>query len=188
MIELKYRTFWRRFCAAWIDALILSPLIFLNDLIWGYHSHLSTFLLLLWYAIYCVVFPAYDIILHGKYGQTVGKMVMKVKVLDITESPLSMFKAFKREIIPLCFILVGFILDAPKVLSGVSIMNPNNFQYDVAFYFTMASTFGWFIVEMITMLFSRKRRALHDFIAGSVVIKLAQPLARADHSPLGCSG
>ena len=30
---------------------------------------------------------------------------------------------------------------------------------------------GWFLLEIVTMTFNSKRRALHDFIAGSVVVK-----------------
>ena len=28
---------------------------------------------------------------------------------------------------------------------------------------------AWFLLELVTMLFNPKRRAVHDFIAGSVV-------------------
>jgi len=30
----------------------------------------------------------------------------------------------------------------------------------------------WFLLECVTMLFSAKRRAIHDFIAGSVVVRI----------------
>jgi uncharacterized RDD family membrane protein YckC len=34
--------------------------------------------------------------------------------------------------------------------------------------------FAWFVLELLTMLTNNKRRALHDFIAGSVVVRLAR--------------
>ena len=30
---------------------------------------------------------------------------------------------------------------------------------------------GWFLLEVITIMLNSKRRALHDFIAGSVVVR-----------------
>jgi len=32
------------------------------------------------------------------------------------------------------------------------------------------STLGWTLAEIISMLFNKKRRAIHDFLANSVVI------------------
>jgi uncharacterized RDD family membrane protein YckC len=46
--------------------------------------------------------------MHGIFGQTFGKMLFKVKVVDISESPLTLKKAFWRELLSLMFI--GFIL------------------------------------------------------------------------------
>ena len=144
-------------------------------------------MMLLWYVIYSLAFSTYDIVMHSKYGQTLGKMAMKVKVLDITESPLSILQAFRREFPPLCFIAIDFILEIPKVLSGVNIMDPNLIQFDTAFYLTTLSSLGWFMVEMITMLFSNKRRAIHDFIAGSVVVRLSKQCAALDRHETGCA-
>ena len=36
----------------------------------------------------------------------------------------------------------------------------------------IASTL-WYVAELVTMLFNRKRRAVHDFIAGTVVVRTA---------------
>jgi len=36
----------------------------------------------------------------GKLGQTLGKMGTPVKVLDISETPLTMWQAIKRDIFP----------------------------------------------------------------------------------------
>ncbi len=33
----------------------------------------------------------------------------------------------------------------------------------------------WYLLEIITMLFHKKRRALHDFIAKTIVIRLPKP-------------
>jgi uncharacterized RDD family membrane protein YckC len=37
--------------------------------------------------------------------------------------------------------------------------------------FTLIVALVWILLELITMLANKKRRAIHDFIAGSVVIR-----------------
>jgi uncharacterized RDD family membrane protein YckC len=37
-------------------------------------------------------------------------------------------------------------------------------------YLILFSTSGWLLAELITMLFNKKRRAIHDFLGNSVVI------------------
>ena len=176
MIEEKYKTFWRRFWAGWVDTVVLLPLYFLDMFIWNNHQNISVFILLLWYGIYSLSYTVYSIIMHGKLGQTLGKMAMRVKVLDISETPLSMSQAIKRDIVPLGLTIVGIVLEAQTILSGVNIYDPKLSKYDASFYLTMLSTSGWFTAEVITMLCSNKRRALHDYIADSVVVKLPRKL------------
>jgi hypothetical protein len=61
-------------------------------------------------------------------------------------------------------------MTASAVLAGVNIMNPTSVKFDASFYMITLTSAVWFALEIITMLFSKKRRALQDFIAGSVVI------------------
>ena len=41
--------------------------------------------LALWHIVNSVIWYAYSVVLHGKYGQTLGKMAMHVKVMDVAE-------------------------------------------------------------------------------------------------------
>ena len=55
-------------------------------------------------------FGLYNIYLLGKTGQTIGKRMMKVKVLDQTGQPIGFWKAFARELVKnvignVCFLL-----------------------------------------------------------------------------------
>jgi uncharacterized RDD family membrane protein YckC len=172
MIEKKYQTFWRRFWAGWVDSLVLLPLYFLDMFIWKNHQHLPVYILLFWYASYSLSYTLYSILMHGNFGQTLGKMATRVKVVDISEEALSMSQAIKRDIVPLVLTIVGIALEAQRILSGVNIYDPKLFEFDASFYLTMLSTLGWFAAEVLTMLFNNKRRALHDYVAGSVVITL----------------
>jgi uncharacterized RDD family membrane protein YckC len=172
MIEKKYQTFWRRFWAGWVDSLVLLPLYFLDMFIWENHEYFSVVLLLFWYTAYSLSYMVYSILMHGKLGQTLGKMATRVKVVNISENKLSMSQAIKRDAVPLSLTIIAIALEAQKILSGANIYDPKSFEFDASFYLTMLSSLGWFAAEVITMLFNNKRRALHDYIAGSVVICL----------------
>ena len=165
--------------------LVFLPLYVLDKLIWKNHTVLPTLTLLGWYTVNSLSFQIYSIVMHGKFGQTLGKMATHVKVLDISENPLTVPQAIKRDIIPLFFSIVGIILVAPTILSGANIMDPASIKFDASFYIITFTSAAWFIVEIITMLFSKKRRALHDFIAGSVVIRLPQQTAPPDRQKTG---
>ena len=112
---------------------------------------------------------AYSVLLHGFYGQTVGKRLLHVRVLDVRETPLSMRQAFLRDSPLIAMTLVQIAWEIHAVSSGGNPLGPDPEQGPPAI-FTYAGT-AWFAAEIITMLFNAKRRAIHDWIAGSVVVR-----------------
>jgi uncharacterized RDD family membrane protein YckC len=167
MIERKYSTFWLRFAAGLLDGIILMPV----SLIFGFALMHSSWLPIR--IVSCVVnesFPVvYSIWMHGKYGQTLGKMSCGVIVLDISERPLTMKQAVLRDIFGVAFLLIGWVFDIHNLIYGPALSQSGPFA--VIAMVVGYSALGLFGVEVITMLTNRKRRALHDFIAGSVVIQ-----------------
>jgi uncharacterized RDD family membrane protein YckC len=67
----------------------------------------------------------------------------------------------------------------PRIFQGVDVTADVNLtRTDYIFAFFSMALFG---VELITMFTNAKRRSLHDFIAGSVVIrKTAKPIQAPD--------
>jgi uncharacterized RDD family membrane protein YckC len=181
MIEIKYDTFWPRFWAGWIDSLVFLPLIVIDHFIWEGHAQLPIVVVASWYVLYFSSYYIYSILMHGKYGQTLGKMAMRVKVLDLSEKKLTMPQAIKRDIVPLFLVIISIVMNMPKILSGVNIYDPT-VDFDLSFYITTYAEMTWFLAEIITMLFNDKRRALHDLIAGSVVVKWPQRSIAPDAS------
>ena len=83
-------------------------------------------------------------------------------------------QALARDAVPLVLIFCALVMDLPLVVSG---WNPYEAAQvadlaDPQFWLLWAS-FGWTALELVSMLTNRKRRALHDFIAGSVVVREA---------------
>jgi len=176
MIEPKYRTFWRRFWAGWIDALVFMPLAFIDPL--KYSESLPTFILVIWFLFHETAWYLYSVLMHGKFGQTLGKMAFKVKVIDKSEDKSITYRqAFLRDIVLIAlgtFIIFSML---PDVIQGKNPYEPTELMKnskEMLKLFLLASIqWFWFFAELITMLTNKKRRAVHDFIAGSVVIKLS---------------
>ena len=169
IVEDKYDTFRLRVAAAIIDGFVLLPITL--SIQWLYtlniESHV-TFLIFLFESAY---FYLYSFVMHGMRGQTVGKIYVKVKVLDVAENKLGYKRAALRDGIGMVMSMVYAILVHSQIIDGI---DPDDIEFNsgiltVFAYFTVI----WFITELVTMLFNNKRRALHDFIAGSVVVKCA---------------
>jgi uncharacterized RDD family membrane protein YckC len=160
----KYNTFWKRFFAGIIDGLVFFPFIIVEIIFPGINNTWSYNLL------YLVCWTLYLVIGHGKYGQTVGKRIMKIKVFDLDEKNIIGYKrAFFRESVWFFVSIAGIIW----MYSKTGDMNPATGEIIVDYYdISMIVSIAWLIVELITMLSNSKRRAVHDFIAGSVVIDL----------------
>jgi uncharacterized RDD family membrane protein YckC len=176
----KYATFWRRFWAAIADALLFWPLGWVDEWVWGATS--STAILVPWYVVYSVSFVAYSIVLHGLYGQTLGKALMGVKVVDLSEGRLSMTQAVLRDSFILVLTAYGLAVGLRAVAAGISPYD-GAFELGIADWVFVYANLGWFLLELVTMLFNRKRRAIHDFIAGSVVIRLERAAAGERKQP-----
>lgn len=126
-------------------------------------------------AIEHIIWIAYTIYMHSKHGQTYGKMVCKVKVVNHdNEQPITLKQAVIREGIPLTFGTLGTFYFIYAVGTGkVSQDHIKTGAYikDSSFMILTYLSLGWFIIEFITMLTNDKRRAIHDYIAGTVVIR-----------------
>ena len=164
----KYQTGLKRFLAAIVDGIIFLPLVLVDKLIYSFPTtHLSS--LFIWQAFLTFAPIAYSIILHYKYGQTIGKSVVNVTVLDVDEArKLNLRQAIYRDsfyviVTTITFFYFGFLFmrtDTPELVLNDYIEFSGNSIF-----------FWWTVIELITMLTNKKRRAVHDFLAKSVVVR-----------------
>lgn len=172
MIEKKYQTFWPRVGAHFIDRIIFYPLTLIARLV-IYKSD-SSFLIIFWDQFYVWALIAYSVFMHSYNGQTVGKMVCKVRVLDVTENKLSLRQAFMRDIpliISHCIYSLYIFYNSSSYINVVIGKVKDFSSFPMWFWVLGMASFIWSLLEIITMLTNNKRRAIHDFIAGSVVKK-----------------
>jgi uncharacterized RDD family membrane protein YckC len=172
-LELKYSTFGPRFWTGFVDSCVLWPIGVISGvyLIVKIPTGLAAALVI----VGNLSWLFYTVLLHARYGQTIGKMVTKVRVVDFrTESKISIRQAWLREGIPLLLSVGGVIYEISLILNGrltsTTIASDQLFN-DRWYWLANSVPLLWFAAEVLTMLTNRKRRALHDFIAGTVVVR-----------------
>jgi uncharacterized RDD family membrane protein YckC len=160
----KYHTFWKRLAAGIIDVIIFIPFYYCSDLITD-HNSLRIFLHFLVFVLSAI----YSIFLHGKYGQTIGKKVLNIKVYSLDEESLiGLKRAFYRDSIWVITEVAGLIYFLIISSQTTKATNTQSNYED----FVSTVSFLLFILELVTMFLNFKRRALHDYLAKSVVINL----------------
>ena len=103
----------------------------------------------------------YSILFHLFFGQTIGKKLVGIKVVNYdNEAQISYKQAILRDFFPL---LAMIYLCFAKDLNNVDLISAHKIMALVFFV--------WYFVEIITMLFNKKRRAIQDFIARTISVR-----------------
>lgn len=163
----KYATILLRGCARILDGLLFMPFGFIS-----LHALTSSpvWARIVAFVVSSSAFLVYRIVMHGTLGQTLGKMATGVIVRDLSEQPLSMRQAVLRDIAGVVLLPVTLVVYIPLIVRGV---NPFRPEHMPALHWQLGYlTFGWSVIDVVTVFANRKRRALHDFIAGSVVVRM----------------
>ena len=178
---MRYAGFWKRFGAGWIDGFVLLlPFIFLMWL--QSVSRNWAFLTLIPLTFF---FYGYEIFFHGRWGQTIGKRSQNIKVVSLDGTSITWKQAFLRSSVGVGLGLLSSISTLVALLrmteaefSGLSWTELQIRQSELSPYFNqiVIAIYAWTGSEVVVLLFNRKKRALHDFIAGTVVLENPQPV------------
>jgi uncharacterized RDD family membrane protein YckC len=167
----KYKTFGPRFWAGFIDGLVFLPISLFD----GYLQSPARgpIILISWAIVSYSAFWLYSVSLHARYGQTLGKRAMHVKVMDVSEERIpSLRQAFLRDVGYIALnassmVYFIYVVVAHRYITGTEQVN------GLPGIVLVFASLGWFLLEVITMLTNSKRRAIHDLIAKTVVLKVA---------------
>jgi len=169
-VEYRYSTFWPRFWAGFYDGLVFLP-VSLADNYLSSPARLPI-VLIAWALFSYPAYWVYSVALHAYRGQTVGKKATHVKVMDVSETRIpSLKQALLRdigEIVPNSICLVYFIYLVVTHQYSAPFSQSSHWPILVLGF----GSLGWFLLEVITMMTNSKRRALHDWIAGTVVVRV----------------
>ncbi len=172
-----YATFSQRFLAGLIDFLIFFPVIlaFQYFLTHTITVDISTEILI------TVVALSYTIIMNFKYGGTVGKLSQGIRITNIDGSKINLLTVIKRSSVDIFLYIVTTYAVIVTLLSlDSNIYNTLDFygrtdllieSYPTWYLMAENIMMIWYWSELLVMLTNKRRRALHDFIAGTVVIK-----------------
>jgi uncharacterized RDD family membrane protein YckC len=178
MINTSIASSWRRFAAALIDFVVLAVLFFLIGWVASVSKDLASVLII----AMGLLGLTYQIFLHAKYGQTVGKALLSIRVVRSNNGARIQWpEALRRNSVDIAFVLVWLCLVPPIVWSlpseafasqGWSNLFNEHLKSQLP---KMLETLdnlslAWVMSEFVTMFFNKRRRALHDYLAGTVVV------------------
>jgi uncharacterized RDD family membrane protein YckC len=169
-VPYKYSTFGPRFWAGFVDGLVFLPVSLLDNYL---SSPERTALVLIAWAVFSYSsYWVYSVSLHALQGQTVGKKTQHVRVMDVSETRIpSLRQAVLRDIGGIVAGICGalyftYLVVAHKYFGTNELLN--HWPWRVLAF----ANLGWFLLELATMFTNSKRRALHDLIANTVVVRV----------------
>jgi len=165
----RYQTFWLRFFAAIIDGFVMWPIGFLLSYLTD--STIGT-IVIVGNLLNNLSPYIYSVFLHGYQGQTLGKMTMDVKVVDFdTEDEIDMMQAFIRDSVPIALMILLYAYSMIVFYGNEGYELSTDFATLAPMFFIGVLTLLWTILEILSMLFNDKSRAVHDLIARTVVVR-----------------
>jgi uncharacterized RDD family membrane protein YckC len=158
--------FWRRFAAFFLDGLVMGVLgALLAFTMYDKLVDLGGSGRLIGFVIAFVYFGLCNSRLSN--GQTPGEKLMKVRVVSRDGAPLSVARSFLR----------AFVFSGPYFLNGAAIGSEalHNVALMTAVSFLV---FGVALSDAYLFTFNRRtRQTIHDFVAGSFVVRAGRELA-----------
>ena len=159
----KYETFSLRFAAAITDAGLFW---LIGDGLEAMQKSFSGNMVVTHFIEFIGVFSfiTYSIILHALYGQTLGKKLWGVKVVNYSdETSISFKQAIIRDSVPLILVIGGYLLLFAN-------LRDTNLLTELFVLLWMFSNIIWAAAELFSALSNPKRRAVHDYMARTIVV------------------
>lgn len=175
--ENIYGGFWLRLGSILIDFVIFIPFFalmhYFHSLGKNYHIVTSVvfFLIGLWYGIY----------LPKKYGGTPGKLLLGLKILKINGDEIGWKEAILRNIISTIMGIFGIFVTIFCVQQANNEIYLSKTWMEKGLYITsfapklfkiqIWANNIWMYSELIILMLNKLKRAIHDYIAGTVIVK-----------------
>ena len=174
--ELRYAGIFRRVGAGLIDAAII--LFFMFGIHWlSPHSRLIDGI---WVVVIYFAGLVYSVYLVKRFGGTPGKRLLNLRICRTDGSAIGYREAILRESVQT---VLGGVLTIGMLMALLSVSSADYLSYELieraeflrehapAWYGFVDNCYNvWLFSEYIVMLTNKRRRSLHDLIAGTVVI------------------
>ena len=175
--ESLYAGFWVRLGSLLLDFIIIIPftgiIVYINNqgLNNYYFTIIPSLIFGLWYNVYLV----------KKYGGTPGKLITGIKIIRINGEKVRWQEAILRHIVTFGISLLFIVI----MIRSIGIADESYYEsltwvqkskYLLELSPVLLLTFNWLnntwiYGEFIVLLTNERKRAVHDFIAATVIIK-----------------
>lgn len=171
-----YAGFRKRFAAGIIDFLVFIPFIVISEIT---HS-LSVSSAIVTLFAFSLLSAAYAVYFDYKFGATLGKMAVDIKITFPDGGKIGLKQALLRSSVSIGFSWLVVLAQVialtnadPEIYLNSGWIERHEYILPLfpAWYGLVnliSQLWGW--SEFITLLFNKRKRAIHDFMAGTVVI------------------
>jgi uncharacterized RDD family membrane protein YckC len=174
--DFEYVGFWKRALAALIDALIGFVLLPITIPLMKFSFAHRTIVPSLTFSVIWIAFWLWLIV---RFGATPGKMVINARIINCNGEFLSWGRALLRMLFPTLLLLINSYLrqwmtmnTAPDGTSFGSFMDIGRASNQYSQPLGMITTFLTLTIyiDVLVVACNKRKRAIHDFIAGSYVV------------------
>lgn len=171
----QYAGFGLRFCSMFLDGLLWFPALI--PLFLGHSAIAVAWSMGLSFLIEVIV----EVYLVQRFGGSPGKLLMGLRILRTDGTPVTYKEAILRAGPDLIFGLLACVAFAsmyPRFAEAerMSAAMPNLKVVGPVWYHVVSILQNiWNWGELLVLLTNRKRRALHDFLAGTIVVVVSKP-------------
>ncbi len=178
---IKYAGFGLRLYAQFLDFLILCPALLPYGLVIYYHNARAYSILPYYTAFHSLLYIGYRFFFHAKFGRTLGKKWAGILVVNSGNEKIGWAKSFSR-IFPELLLSVVTIIKATydsqiywthlAEMQGLPWAGVDKIlrKFNPIENFAVWDSIIYYSVSILFIVFSRKKRALHDFLADSRVV------------------
>jgi len=171
-----------------IDLIVFTPLVIFQTKAMQSSPRLFAVILIL----FSFIMTGYWVFCHGRWGKTIGKKLTGTYVATLDGNHISWKQAFLRSSVDIIFAIIASTILLPIYLSipiegYAELTSRDRFELIKSFWPVWYPYFNntqqiWIWSEFIVILTNKRKRALHDFIAGTVVLqnKPSRSQARAE--------
>jgi uncharacterized RDD family membrane protein YckC len=174
--EYPYNTMLRRVCVGFADGVVFLPLTILRHVV---EKSESRTVVTAGAFLYYLCVWAYEVWMHGRYGATLGKKFFYLRVTDVSGKPLTMKQALLRNSIHIGATVLVLGLYTAGILLGLPPEDIRDFPprgpappaYVWVKWIIGSVVLAWFVADTAAAVINKRRRAIHDLLAGTVVIR-----------------
>jgi uncharacterized RDD family membrane protein YckC len=172
-----YAGFWKRLWATAVDLLAFVAALYILTHSYNPDKPLAIVVT----ALNSILFAVYSVYFNKKFGGTLGKLAAGIRITKPDGTAIGWPEVWKRSSVD---IVLAFLYLVANVSSAKHIVSTGNFGLTTATYLKLLNSHRpswfaavetlqeiWFWSELVVLLFNKRKRALHDFIAGTVVIR-----------------